>query len=236
MLNLSALGRNLRATPVLESMAVAETPAPTTDLAEIAYSGNCRRIAKWAHYFEIYERHLSTYRGSDFRMLEIGVFGGGSLDLWREYFGPNATIFGIDVREECRELNGPKAQVRIGLQSDASFLQGVFAEMGGLDVVLDDGSHKGADQWASFETLFPLMNEGGLYIIEDVCTSYWLRFSPFRSAIGLGKRIVDDMHAWYHGKRTSTPGRDHVGGVHFYDSMIVIEKKRRQRPSHSIVG
>lgn len=213
-------------------MAAQDPPEPTTDLARIAYSGSCRRVHKWTHYFEIYERYLAKFREADFRMLEIGVFGGGSLDMWREYFGPQATIFGIDINPECKSLNTAETPVRIGSQADHSFLDRVVSEMGGVDVVLDDGSHYGHHQRASFEILFPLLSEGGLYIIEDACTSYWLRYSPFQSAIGLAWQIVNDMHSWYHGKGTRTPGRDQVGAVHFHDSMIVIEKKRRARPSH----
>lgn len=220
----------------IRKFAVEERPEPKGELEAIFYSGKCRRIHKWTHYFEIYERHLAKYRGSDFRMLEIGVFGGGSLDMWRTYFGPRAIVYGIDINPDCKALDTKETPVRIGSQADPEFLCSVVQEMGGLDVVLDDGSHKGAHQWASFNALFPLLRNGGLYIVEDTHTSYWLSFSPLKSAIGLAKRIVDDMHAWYSGKRTKTPGQTQVGSVHFYDSVFVIEKRIRERPRHTIVG
>ena len=224
----------------IESFVSKDRPSPDCELAEIAYSGECRRVHKWTHYFKIYERYLEKYRGSAFKMLEIGVNGGGSLDMWRSYFGDRATIFGIDINPDCASLDTPHAPVRIGSQADATFLRGVVDEMGGLDVVLDDGSHRAKHQRASFDALFPLLNEGGLYLIEDTHSSYWLRFGGgYRrrgTAIEFAKRIVDDMHGWYHRRRPQTSAQHEVGSVTFHDSIIVIEKRRRERPRHVITN
>ncbi len=84
-------------------------------------------------------------------MLEIGVSKGGSLALWRKALGDRATIFGIDIDPKCAEFDGKFAKVRIGSQADASFLKSVVDEMGGVDLVLDDGSHVASHQRASFE-------------------------------------------------------------------------------------
>lgn len=222
----------------IEPFASETRPTPDCDLAEIAYSGRCRRVHKWTHYFGIYERYLGEYRRTAFKMLEIGVSGGGSLDMWREYFGPEATIYGVDINPECARLDTPHTPVRVGSQANPEFLRKVVEEMGGLDIALDDGSHRASHQRKSFEVLFPLLNDGGLYIIEDTHTSYWLRFGGgFRrrgTAIEFAKQIVDDMHGWYHRRRTKTRAQHEVGSVTFHDSMIVIEKRRRERPSHVI--
>lgn len=208
-------------------------------LAEIFFSGRCRRLHKWPHYLPIYERYFADWRDKSPRFLEIGVFGGGSLDMWREYFGPSTTIYGIDINSECARLARPPTQIRIGSQDDAEFLRRVVDEMGGIDIVLDDGSHVGKHQRKSFEILFPLLSEGGIYMIEDTHTSYWRRFGGgYRrrgTAIEWSKQIVDDMHAWYHGGRTRTSARDDVAGVHVHDSIIVIEKGARARPMHVII-
>lgn len=228
------LARRIVGSP-LSDFSVSEAPEPSSDLERIVFSGRCRRIHKWLHYLPIYERHLAQYRRKRFKMLEIGVFGGGSLDMWREYFGPRAIIFGIDINPECEKLNTPQTPVRIGSQADPGLLKSVVSEMGGLDVVLDDGSHRGKHQWASFETLFPLLNEGGLYIIEDCHTSYWWRYGARKSAIGLAKQIIDDMHAWYHGRATKTPAQHEVGAITVHDSIMVIEKRSRKKPAHVII-
>ncbi|HEX8351009.1 MAG TPA: class I SAM-dependent methyltransferase, partial [Hymenobacter sp.] len=132
-----------------------------------------RGADKWLHYLPIYEAHFDRFRETDLRMLEIGVFNGGSLELWRGYFGAKATIFGIDIDQRCAELFDPPNQVRIGSQADCKFLRSVVHEMGGVDLVIDDGSHIAEHQRQSFDCLFPLLNDGGLYVIEDLHTSYW---------------------------------------------------------------
>jgi len=55
---------------------------------------------KWIHYFDIYERHFSRFRNAAPVILEIGVFGGGSLAMWKEYFGPSAQVLGLDINPE----------------------------------------------------------------------------------------------------------------------------------------
>ncbi|HYG46847.1 MAG TPA: class I SAM-dependent methyltransferase [Allosphingosinicella sp.] len=210
-----------------------------TDLARIFFENEGRVIHKWLHYFEIYERYLSRYRGSDFKMLEIGVSKGGSLAMWRTYFGPNATIFGIDVNPDCAGRAEAPNQVRIGSQDDPDFLRRVVAEMGGVDFVLDDGSHVARHQQASFETLFPLLADGGLYAIEDLHTAYWPDYGGGYgrrgSAIELLKQSVDDIHHWYHRRPPAFGGAD-VGAVHFHDSIAVVEKRKALRPIHTQMG
>lgn len=226
------------------------TPGPLTDLF-FAHDG--RLIHKWVHYLEIYERHLAPYRDGfplpdgtrrPLRLLEIGVSQGGSLQLWRKYFGPEAVIFGIDVDERCAALDEPETRVRIGSQADSAFLNSVVAEMGGVDVVIDDGSHRAPHQRASFDVLFPSLSFGGLYIAEDLHTAYWaLDFSGgYRrpgTFIEVSKSLVDGMHAWYHRwpiSRRARRAQSEIFSVCFYDSVVVIEKRRRERPTVVKVG
>lgn len=198
-------------------------------------------VHKWLHYLPVYDRHFAGLRGTDVSILEIGVSKGGSLQLWREYFGPEARIFGIDIDPDCRRFDGRHGQVRIGSQADPAFLQGIVAEMGGVDVVIDDGSHMQSHVEASFHTLFPLLNPGGIYLVEDLHTAYWPTFEGgYRrrtSFIETAKDIVDDMHHWYHRRRTRQPvAKDLVTGVHFYDSIVVLDKNPARRPAHVMVG
>jgi hypothetical protein len=115
--------------------------------------------------------------------------------------------------------------------------------MGGLDVVIDDGSHVCSHQEISFNNLFPKMSPEGVYICEDMHTNYWhgwqeggyRRHSTF---IEKTKRIVDDMHADFHnrGEREVAKASRTVLGVHYYNSMVVIEKSPQERPSHIQIG
>jgi hypothetical protein len=206
-----------------------------SDLARIFYGHEGRTAHKWLHYLDIYERHLHQYRGTDFKFLEIGVSEGGSLEVWRKYFGSEATIFGIDINADCATRVTAPNQVRIGSQDDRDFLHNVVQEMGGIDVVLDDGSHIGSHQAMSFAVLFPLLREGGSYIIEDLHTAYWPGahrggLKRRGSAIELVKEMIDDMHRWYHTQKR--PSHGPIGAVHVYDSIAIIEKRTAPRPGH----
>lgn len=198
-------------------------------------------VHKWHHYIPIYERYFSSFRGKKVRMLEIGVSEGGSLDLWRQYFGEDAVIFGIDIDDACARLNGVSAQVRVGSQIDLDFLESVVEEMGGVDIVLDDGSHHMAHVPKTLNHLFPHLSEGGIYMIEDLHTAYWRSYGGgyrarrnfFSSVLG----IIDNMHHWYHlkGIDSSLIGKD-CAGIHIHDSVAVFEKKSSIRPAHSRIG
>lgn len=198
-------------------------------------------VHKWHHYLPIYEKYLAPYRGRPFRFLEIGVNRGGSLRMWRQYFGPQAVIFGIDIRDASAAFNGLDGQVRIGSQADPDFLRQVVDEMGGIDVVLDDGSHRMDHIQTSLDVLFPLLSRDGLYCIEDLHTAYWPRWGGGFKAKGNFfnnlRRMVDDMHRWYHEGPIQYPLLNgHIGAMHIHDSLVILEKKQQFRPIHSYVG
>ncbi len=195
-------------------------------------------VHKWHHYIPIYERYFAPFRGRKIRFLEIGVSKGGSLQMWRKYFGEEAVIFGIDIDAECAKYNGQAGQVRIGSQADQDFLESVVKEMGGVDIVLDDGSHHMKHVPASLKHLFPHLSDGGIYMIEDLHTAYWKRFGGgYRAAgnfFGVVMDLVDDVHHWYHGKRLKHAGiGDNCSGIHIHDSIVVLEKNKVYQPVHS---
>ena len=169
--------------------------------AGIFFANQGRTIHKWLHYLAIYDQLLEPYVGTAARMLEIGVFKGGSLGLWRKFLGDRAVVYGVDIDPGCARFDGETASVRIGSQDDPVFLRRVVAEMGGVDIVLDDGSHVASHQRASFEVLFPLLSEGGLYLIEDMHTAYWPSYEGGLkrpgTAVEFLKDKVDDMHRHY---------------------------------------
>ena len=195
-------------------------------------------VHKWHHFFPIYELYFSAWRNRPLRFLEIGVSEGGSLQMWRRFFGEEAVIFGIDINPDCAALNGRDGQVRIGSQADSSFLESVLQEMGGVDVVLDDGSHRMDHVLATLQYLMPRLADGGIYMIEDLHTAYWPRFGGgYRSAdnfFNVVRRITDDMHHWYHKKPMQYPEiSSHCRAIHTYDSIVVLEKGELLKPVHS---
>jgi hypothetical protein len=208
----------------------------STAMHRAFYENEGAVVNKWRHYPSIYDRHLSSFRNKKAKILEIGVSGGGSLQIWREYFGQDATIFGIDINPACAAFDGAAGSVRIGSQADPSFLRSVAAEMEGIDIVIDDGSHVASHQRASFETLFPMMSDNGVYICEDTHTAYWRgefeggyrRPSNF---IEYSKRIIDDIHADFHDKPVQLEGASRtIFGIHFYNSVVVVEKLAQSPP------
>lgn len=214
---------------------------PQGPLLDIFVGNTGAHVHKWHHYLPLYERYFGPWRNRPLRFLEIGVSKGGSLQMWRKYFGPDAVIFGIDIDPDCAQFNGQSAQVRIGSQDDPAFLASVVAEMGGVDVVLDDGSHVMAHIERSFEVLFPLLEMGGTYMIEDLHTAYWpshgggvdVTANFFNTLRGM----VDDMHHWYHGNPPARPQiAGMLAGLHVHDSVVVIDKARVYPPTHSVVG
>ncbi len=212
-----------------------------SELESLFWNNTGTIVDKWHHYLPIYERHFQHWRNRPLRMLEIGVYKGGSLAMWRKYFGPEAMIFGIDIDPNCAKYNGEAAQVRIGSQDDPVFLQNVIAEMGGVDIILDDGSHITHHQDASLDILFPLLSEGGIYMVEDMHTSYWKGWdggegekSGFTKTL---KTLIDDMHHWYHrGGQRVAGTRDHLAAMHIYDSVVVLEKNKVAQPLSTQVG
>ena len=198
-------------------------------------------VHKWHHYIPFYDRYFSSFRGRAIRFLEIGVGGGGSLQMWRKYFGAQAIIFGIDIDPRCEAVNGPAAQVRIGSQTDYSFLESVVQEMGGVDIILDDGSHHMEHIAATLKYLFPRLSYGGVYMIEDLHAAYWRRFGggygSKKNVFVLAMDVIHDMHHWYHThkiKQAAISGD--CSGIHVHDSILVLEKNRVCKPVHSRVG
>ncbi|MDB5697010.1 MAG: hypothetical protein JWN21_2553, partial [Sphingomonas bacterium] len=174
------LGRSRPFTPDMRPLAMSKDEEaaflanPQSDLETVFAKHQGRTVHKWVHYLPVYERAFAAYRGKkNLVLLEIGVSLGGSLEVWREYFGDNATIAGIDLDERCRQRFDPPNRVFIGSQADPDFLRKTVEEIGTPDIVIDDGSHVASHQRISFETLFPLLASDGVYIIEDTHTAYW---------------------------------------------------------------
>jgi hypothetical protein len=240
---------------LLERVSLGQAPRQSSGpLYEAFLSSQRGDLHKWHHYFDLYERHLARFRGKPFRFLEIGVFRGGSLQLWRDYFGPEARIVGLDRDPSCARFDGAFGHVRIGDQADAGFLRAVLDEFGPFDAVLDDGGHTARQQIVSFEVLYPELATDGVYLCEDTHTSYWKNFqdsSEHTSFTELALKIANGLTQHLHSdpksfRRYGEPPEQRVGAVEaprvsavthsvsFYDSMIVFEKRQRPEPWHEI--
>jgi cephalosporin hydroxylase len=180
---------------------------------------------KAEHYLDIYEKLFSPLKDKELRILEIGVQKGGSIELWKRYF-INAEIIGLDIHiSECKH-RGERITLISGNQSDKELLE----SLGSFDIVIDDGGHTMEQQQTSFEILYPKLNAGGIYIIEDLHTSYWKEFQDKKpTTIDFLKSLIETVnefgikHDRSNCKELKFPKYE-VNSISFFKSLCVIQK------------
>jgi len=202
-------------------------------------------VFKWDHYFDIYERHFAPVRkrcqqaDRKVGLLEIGVFEGGSLQMWNDYFGgcSGVQLFAIDINPRAKQMEKllPNLTVFIGDQADVTFMRSVRDQLDSvkLDIVVDDGGHTADQQLVTFDVLYPKLEAGGgIYLCEDVHTSYWAEYGGGIRQPGTFvekmKRHIDDLNA-YHSRDANTLSPSEFTrvtySITFYDSVVLIEKR-----------
>jgi len=152
---------------------VAMKPEENCQAASLrSFTSSPYRSAKHSTYFDTYDLLFEKYVGKEIVFLEIGVLDGGSLFMWRDFFGHQARIIGIDLNPDASKWINHGFEIYIGDQSDPEFWKRVINEIGNFDVVLDDGGHTYLQQISTLENLAPAVNDGGLIVVEDTHTSY----------------------------------------------------------------
>jgi methyltransferase family protein len=176
-------------------------------------------LFKRRHYFAIYHHHLARFRGQPVHIVEIGVRGGGSLEMWRDYFGPEARVSGIDIDPACKEHESEGIEIFIGDQADPHFWARFLERLSSIDIVVDDGGHRPHQQAVTLERLLPHIRPGGVYICEDIGGS----FQPFHSFLDGLSRPLSAIGV---PERPTPPNplHQHVASVHHYPLIAVIEK------------
>lgn len=204
-------------------------------LWDIYLSHTGRKIVKWSHYFPVYETYFQKFVNTPVVFIEIGVYKGGSLQMWKKYFGPHAKIIGIDIRPEFNDLEEEQIYIRTGDQNDPAFLQSLVDEFGTPNIVLDDGSHNMLFTTTSFNTLYPKLSDNGVYIIEDAHTAYWEEYGGGLkkpdSIIEVSKHLIDELNANH--TRGALPATDFTrttSSISFYDSMIAFQRGTFPKP------
>lgn len=213
------------------------------DLEAYFVANKGKLIHKWQHYFEIYDRHFSRFRGKEIHLVEFGVFHGGSLQMWKHYFGDKAKIYGIDIDPRCKELAEDQVDIIIGDQEDREFLRSLKDRIPHIDILIDDGGHTMKQQINTFEELFPAIDSHGVYLCEDLHTSYWEEwdggYKKEGTFIEYSKDFIDYIHAWHSRNpyqfQVSEFTRT-VNSLHYYDSILAIEKRPLDPPFHHKTG
>jgi SAM-dependent methyltransferase len=202
-----------------------DSPNPLSAFFEAHKSG--RGIFKWRHYFDIYHRHFARFIGREVHLLEIGVFSGGSLEMWKAYFGPKCQVYGVDLEAACRSYEGDRVKIFIGDQADRGFWKKFRQEVPILDILIDDGGHTPDQQIVTLEEMLPHLRPGGVYLCEDIsCVHH--HFAAFTAG------LADNLNAWTGDSHFSVPARTlefqrQIDSIHQYPFVAVIEKNQHPR-------
>lgn len=177
---------------------------------------------KLSTYFNVYDQLLSKYRDKSIVFLEIGILDGGSLFMWRDFFGPQARIIGVDLNPEAKKWEEEGFEIFIGDQSSAEFWENTLNTIGKLDIVLDDGGHTYEQQIMTTESVIPFINDGGVIIIEDCHTSYMKKFGFKKlSFINYAKYLIDNINKRYVEFNNKTSEK-RVWSIQFFESIVAL--------------
>ena len=182
-----------------------------------------RGIWKWTHYFDVYQHFFNPFREKGVRLLEVGIYSGGSLEMWCDYFGPSAQIYGVDIEPACQAYANEQIQVHIGDQADPGFWQSFKEKVAPLDIIIDDGGHTTQQQIVTLESLLPHLRPGGIYIIEDIHGEDNL-FAAY--LYGLQQRL--NAAHFLPGEEYKTkvqPFQQEIHSIHLYPYLAVIQKR-----------
>ncbi len=234
---LIALGNLLCLSLSLHTPAIAQHDK---SLAQVFKSHKDNISDKWENYIYEYDAHFRKYQNKPMNLLEIGVQNGGSLQIWKKYFGAQADIHGIDIEKSvCNMALGDGIRTSCFDATDEVQLQNLGNQI--YDIIIDDGSHLCSHVIKSFTYLFKAIKPGGYFVVEDTHTSYWEQWEGGLNKIGTTieyfKKIIDLVN-YFHirddaFKASLTPHEIYcfqwVKSIKFVDSMIIIEKNQEAR-------
>lgn len=193
---------------------IATEPPPTNPLRDyFERHTEGHGIWKWRHYFDIYQRHFSKFVDKGVNVLEIGIYSGGSLDMWRSYFGTQCHIYGVDLEAACKSYANEHTTVFIGDQGDREFWKDFKKNAPPIDILIDDGGHRPEQQRITLEEMLPHLRCGGVYFCEDVCGK-WNDYTTYATS------LVDELNHW----GDLNEFQKSIHSIHFYPFCVIIEK------------
>lgn len=215
-------------------------------LHDIGKKHNTDKVDNWhtifnKSYLNIYENYFSHFRNKKIKLLEIGVRDGASIKVWEEYF-QFAEIYGLDIDPRCLVHQSEKTKIKIGCQADGELIKNLVEEVGQFDIIIDDGSHINELIVKSFNLLFPHLNKGGIYIIEDMQCSYlgeelkdgiirggWPGMNYNKNVNFVNNRKDIDSLLFEHIKKMDLKleknyTEENIEYVHFYPQVVVMKK------------
>lgn len=200
-----------------------------------AFRLSCEPSYKHTTYFSVYDKLLSQYRGRPITFVEVGVLNGGSLFMWRRFFGKKARIIGVDLNPGARKWESHGFEIFIGNQADPQFWDNLFEQIGDVDVLLDDGGHRYVQQIVTAECCLNHIRDGGMLIVEDTHTSYMDGFGESETSFyEYLKRLSDKMNMRF-GEFDDRSNDRRVWSMEMFESIVALKinhsaTKEKSRP------
>ena len=179
---------------------------------------------KHSTYFPVYDYLLAPYRNKEITFVEIGILGGGSLFMWREFFGPKARIIGIDLNPDSKMWEEHGFEIYIGNQSNEEFWTDFVSQVGEIDLILDDGGHTYEQQVTSLSMLIGSVKDGGMMVVEDTHTSYMKGFGQKKySFMNFSKLLIDRINYRY-SELNQNISEKRIWSIEFFESIVAFKK------------
>lgn len=231
------------------SLVAREEPGydPYQHIDQLALAAGTDKGSSYHNYTRIYCRYFDALRKKPLKFLEIGIDKGHSVVFWEAYF-PKAELHFIDIDPEVIEYTSGRSKYHFVDQTDRAGLQSLARSLkGNFDIIIDDGGHTMEQQITSFKALFPFLKSGGIYVIEDLHTSYWKEYGGYGTvgnpvsgpgtSVEFLKTLIDDLN--YSSAMTTygdinkvpselvatlTDYQKTIEAIHFYKSLVFIIK------------
>jgi hypothetical protein len=184
---------------------------------------------KHTSYFLVYDEIFTKFRDKKITFVEIGVLNGGSLFMWKNFFGSESRIIGIDLNPEAKKWESYGFEIFIGNQGDKNFWNETLSLIGKVDIVLDDGGHTYKQQVITVQSTMNSINDGGLIVVEDVQTSYQRGFGPRRySFVEYTKNMIDKINSRSGELVKQGKKKNNIWSVQTFESIVVFHVNRQK--------
>jgi len=193
-------------------------------------------VWKWTQYFPAYERHLGkfidkSWAGEEVHMAELGIFSGGSLEMWQAVFGPGLRLWGLDIALMTKQYQKDDTSGRTKIfnldQTNAQSWNEWKKQVPKLDILIDDGLHLFTGQKASFDNILEHIAPGGVFMTEDISDGT----RPGKKASRNDGPAYKEKYLDYSFEKTralhydSSHVQETIDSVHYYPYLLVVEKR-----------
>ena len=191
---------------------------------------------KHTSYFPIYDKLFHSFVQTQLVFVEVGVMHGGSLYMWRDFFGKAARIIGIDNNASAKQFSND-FEIFVGDQADPEFWNDFYKTIGQIDILLDDGGHRNSHQIQTVVSGLPHIRSGGLIVVEDTHTSFMYEFgNPSRySFMNFASKKAVNLTKRHKTINKPDPLVSRIHSIEFYDSIVAFfVNDENSRPGETV--